>query len=294
MGLDAKGIADAIGIAVSFAGGSLEANRSGGTIKRFQSGWAAKSAIQAATLASCGVDGPAQAFDGRYGFYRCFIDGEFDAAVLTRGLGTEWRMTSLLVQAVSVELLHASGDRRGARAAAQGTARGGCPVRASCCRHTHAAHDRRTVGAETSATYGIRGQVQWALYGCLRTDRRHRSRARDRRFRRRAGRRSDAARADGEDQRWQRPPLRCHLPRSGAGDPHRCQAERRTGGRREAGQLRQRGVAAERARARDKFADTAQRALSPKFADRLRTHVEEIAAADDIGPIAAILGSAAT
>jgi 2-methylcitrate dehydratase PrpD len=95
MGLDAKGIADAIGIAVSFAGGSLEANRSGGTIKRFQSGWAAKSAIQAATLASCGVDGPAQAFEGRYGFYRCFIDGVFNAAVLTRGLGTEWRMTSL-------------------------------------------------------------------------------------------------------------------------------------------------------------------------------------------------------
>ena len=95
MGLDAKGIADAIGIAVSLAGGSLEANRSGGTIKRFQSGWAAKSAVQAATLASCGVDGPAQAFEGRYGFYRCFIDGDFDAAVLTRGLGTEWRMMSL-------------------------------------------------------------------------------------------------------------------------------------------------------------------------------------------------------
>ena len=95
MGLDVKGIADAIGIAVSFAGGSLEANRSGGTIKRFQSGWAAKSAIQAATLASYGVDGPAQAFEGRYGFYRCFIDGIFNETVLTGGLGTEWRMTSL-------------------------------------------------------------------------------------------------------------------------------------------------------------------------------------------------------
>jgi len=34
-------IADAIGIAISLASGSLEANRSGGTIKRFQSGWAA-------------------------------------------------------------------------------------------------------------------------------------------------------------------------------------------------------------------------------------------------------------
>ena len=36
MGLDAKGISDAIGIAVSLAAGSLESNRTGGTIKRFQ------------------------------------------------------------------------------------------------------------------------------------------------------------------------------------------------------------------------------------------------------------------
>ena len=79
LGLDAGGIADAIGIAVSLASGSLEANRSGGTIKRFQSGWAAKSAIQAACLARLGVDGPAKAFEGRYGFYRCFLDGAFDA-----------------------------------------------------------------------------------------------------------------------------------------------------------------------------------------------------------------------
>src|SRR5262249_27843916 len=63
LGLDAKAIANAIGIAVSFAAGSLEANRSGGTIKRFQSGWAAKSAIQAALLAKYGVDGPAQALE---------------------------------------------------------------------------------------------------------------------------------------------------------------------------------------------------------------------------------------
>jgi len=95
LGLDAGGIADAIGIAVSLASGSLEANRSGGTIKRFQSGWAAKSAIQAACLARLGVDGPAKAFEGRYGFYRCFLDGAFDAAVLVEELGTRWEVSSL-------------------------------------------------------------------------------------------------------------------------------------------------------------------------------------------------------
>jgi 2-methylcitrate dehydratase PrpD len=95
MALDAKGIADAIGIAVSFAGGSLESNRSGGTIKSFQSGWAAKSAVQAAALARAGIEGPAQVFEGRYGFYQCFIDGAFDAAVLADELGTHWQTLSL-------------------------------------------------------------------------------------------------------------------------------------------------------------------------------------------------------
>jgi 2-methylcitrate dehydratase PrpD len=93
--LDAAGIANAIGIAVSLAGGSLEANRSGGTIKRLQSGWAAKSAVQAALLAECGITGPAEAFEGRYGFYQCFVDGAFDASALTGGLGSDWRLLAL-------------------------------------------------------------------------------------------------------------------------------------------------------------------------------------------------------
>src|SRR5262249_50173246 len=91
LGPDAKVIATAIGIAVSFAAGSLEANRSGGTIKRFQSGWAAKSAIQAALLAKYRVDGPAQALEGRYGFYHCFVDGQFDPLTLTDGLASDWQ-----------------------------------------------------------------------------------------------------------------------------------------------------------------------------------------------------------
>jgi len=90
-----RGIADAMGIAVSLASGSLEANRSGGTIKRFQSGWAAKSAIQAACLAKAGVDGPVQAFEGRYGFYRCFLDGAFDPVMLGEELGRRWEVCSL-------------------------------------------------------------------------------------------------------------------------------------------------------------------------------------------------------
>lgn len=95
LGLDSSGIANAIGIAVSFASGSLEGNRSGGTIKRFQSGWASKSAIQAAMLAKYGVEGPTQALEGRYGFYHCFVDGQFDETSLVEGLGHTWQISDL-------------------------------------------------------------------------------------------------------------------------------------------------------------------------------------------------------
>ena len=95
LGLDPVRIADAIGIAVSLASGSLESNRSGGNIKRFQSGWAAKSAVQAACLAQHGISGPLQAFEGHYGFYRCFVDGQFDGATLSEDLGHRWELRSL-------------------------------------------------------------------------------------------------------------------------------------------------------------------------------------------------------
>ncbi|MFL5256314.1 MAG: MmgE/PrpD family protein [Rhodopila sp.] len=95
LGLGPEGIRDAIGIAISLASGSLEANRSGGTIKRLQSGWAAKSAIQAACLARAGISGPTEAFEGSYGFYACFIDGTFDAAMLAHDLGARWELGTM-------------------------------------------------------------------------------------------------------------------------------------------------------------------------------------------------------
>src|SRR5262249_28050608 len=93
--LDAKGVGNGIGLPVSFPAGPLDADRSGGTIKRFQAGWAAKSAIQAALLAKYRVDGPAQALEGRYGFYHCFVDGQFDPLTLTDGLASDWQASDL-------------------------------------------------------------------------------------------------------------------------------------------------------------------------------------------------------
>lgn len=89
-GLDVSGISDAIGIATSLGSGVIEANRVGGTVKRIHCGWAAHAGILAAQLARSGFTAPATAFEGRFGFYRAFLDGRFDSGVVVDDLGVRW------------------------------------------------------------------------------------------------------------------------------------------------------------------------------------------------------------
>lgn len=82
LGLDADGIAHALGIAVSMGSGVLEGNRAGGTVKRMHCGWAAQAGVTAAMLAAGGITGPPTAFEGRFGFYQAWLSGRFDEAAL--------------------------------------------------------------------------------------------------------------------------------------------------------------------------------------------------------------------
>lgn len=82
LGLDAAGIAHALGIAVSMGSGVLEGNRAGGTVKRMHCGWAAQAGVTAAMLAAGGITGPPTAFEGRFGFYQAWLSGRFDEAAL--------------------------------------------------------------------------------------------------------------------------------------------------------------------------------------------------------------------
>lgn len=90
LNLDKKGIGDAMSIAASMSSGIIEANRSGGSVKRLHCGWAAHSGIIAASLAKGGFTGPPTVFEGRFGFYNAFLDGQYDEAVVTNGLGKKW------------------------------------------------------------------------------------------------------------------------------------------------------------------------------------------------------------
>lgn len=95
LGLDATGIANSFGIAASMASGVIEANRTGGTIKRLHCGWAAHAGITAALLVKNGYTGPPTVFEGRFGLFTAFLDGAFSEDNVVRGLGETWELPDI-------------------------------------------------------------------------------------------------------------------------------------------------------------------------------------------------------
>ncbi len=89
-GLGADGITHAVGIAASMGAGVIEANRTGGSVKRLHCGWAAHAGIIAAQTARAGFTGPPSVLEGRFGFYQAFCGGQFDEAEIVGRLGEYW------------------------------------------------------------------------------------------------------------------------------------------------------------------------------------------------------------
>jgi len=94
-GLEGEEIGHSVAISASMGAGLLEANRTGGTVKRVHCGWAAHAGVTAAELGRRGLTGPPTVFEGRFGFLQAFLDGEADAGAITRGLGEEWEVPSI-------------------------------------------------------------------------------------------------------------------------------------------------------------------------------------------------------
>lgn len=94
-GLDADGIAHAAGIAASMGAGLLEANRTGGTVKRVHCGWAAHSGVTAADLARHGLTGPPTVVEGRFGFLHAFCGDRADVGAVVEGLGEDWELPGI-------------------------------------------------------------------------------------------------------------------------------------------------------------------------------------------------------
>jgi 2-methylcitrate dehydratase PrpD len=91
LGLSAKQIVDALGIAGSMAGGIIEYLAEGAWTKRLHAGWAAQSGIRAALRARGGFVGPRTVFEGVHGLFHGFAHtakGDYDA--LIGDFGTRW------------------------------------------------------------------------------------------------------------------------------------------------------------------------------------------------------------
>src|ERR1700726_362807 len=91
LGLNARQIVDALGIAGSMAGGIIEYIAEGAWTKRLHAGWAAQSGIRAALLARHGFVGPRTVFEGVHGLFQGFAHTtEGDYAALTGDFGSRW------------------------------------------------------------------------------------------------------------------------------------------------------------------------------------------------------------
>lgn len=84
-----------LGVAASMASGIIEANRTGGTVKRIHCGWAAHSAVSAAELVAFGLTGPPTVLEGRFGFFEAWLHGRFDPTAITSGLGETWAVPGI-------------------------------------------------------------------------------------------------------------------------------------------------------------------------------------------------------
>ncbi len=96
MNLDAAQHTLAQGVALSLTSGTLQPLQEGSWTKRVHPGWAGASGITAATVARAGYLGPAQAYDGHFGLYSCFLGehkGSAQPQAVVEGLGETWEFT---------------------------------------------------------------------------------------------------------------------------------------------------------------------------------------------------------
>jgi len=93
--LDADGIARAMGLSYSQASGTQQCIEDGGLAKRMQPGMVAEAGVRAAWLARAGVTGAVDAIEGENGYFKVFENGEYDADLLTKDLGTAFELDAI-------------------------------------------------------------------------------------------------------------------------------------------------------------------------------------------------------
>ena len=83
-------MADTLGLAYSFAGGTMQAHVEGSVALPLQVANAARAAVMAADLAAAGLTGPHDVLEGPFGYFRLFEEGVL--ATYTDTIGDRWRI----------------------------------------------------------------------------------------------------------------------------------------------------------------------------------------------------------
>ena len=94
--IDGASVPDAIGLAYSSAAGTMQAHVEGSPALPFQIGNAARAAIVASDLARAGFSAPHDVFEGPFGYFALFDQG--DMARYTNNLGATWRIGELSIK----------------------------------------------------------------------------------------------------------------------------------------------------------------------------------------------------
>jgi 2-methylcitrate dehydratase PrpD len=91
LGLERRGLVDALGIAGSMAAGIIEYLAEGAWTKRMHAGWAAQSGLRAALMARGGFTGPRTVFEGTHGLFNGFArTSAGDYGALIGDFGARW------------------------------------------------------------------------------------------------------------------------------------------------------------------------------------------------------------
>lgn len=96
--LNSKALHNALGIAYSMMGGTLQNLIDGALMKRIQPGFAAKAGIISACLARKGVSGSTGLFEGKYGYFNLYERGNYDREELTGDLGKRFEGTQTSIK----------------------------------------------------------------------------------------------------------------------------------------------------------------------------------------------------
>jgi 2-methylcitrate dehydratase PrpD len=90
-GLDEGRMADVLGLAYSFAGGTMQAHVEASIALPLQIARAAQGAVQAVDLVKCGLTGPHDVLEGPFGYFKLFEPGDLSRYTL----GAPWRVNEI-------------------------------------------------------------------------------------------------------------------------------------------------------------------------------------------------------